>query len=219
MSYDPEELALREELASTAIQAYQRGLVAGAGGNVSARVPGRDQVLITPTGVSLGMTTVDNIVKTDLHANHLDTGNGHRPSKETGFHCSIYRMRPEVNAIVHVHPPHATAFSLRMKDLPLVTVSASANLKRVPCIDMALSGSDELKHLVEEGFEKNPGVRCILMRGHGIIATGPGLVAAYNAADLIEDTARIAFLSATLGIPLEESTEVAFKPIPQSMRV
>src|SRR5512133_2604664 len=172
MNYDPEELALREELASISIQVYQRGLVAAAGGNVSVRFPGRDQVLITPTGVSLGMTTIDNIVKTDMHANHLETGNGHRPSKETGFHCGVYRMRPEANAIVHVHPPYATAFSLRMKDLPLVTVSASANLKRVPCVDIALSGSDELKRLVEEGFERNPGVRCILMRAHGIIATG-----------------------------------------------
>lgn len=219
MSYDPEELALREELTSISIQVYERGLVAGAGGNVSVRVPGRDQVLITPTGVSLGMTTVDNIVKTDMHANHLDSGNGHRPSKETGFHCSIYQMKSEVNAIVHVHPPHATAFSLFMKDLPLVTVSASANLKRVPCIDIALSGSDDLKRLVEQGFENNPGVRCILMRAHGIIATGPTLVAAYNAADLIEDTAKIAYLSSTMGIPLEESVEVAFRPIPQSMRV
>ncbi len=219
MHYEPEELALREELASIAIQAYQRGLVAGAGGNVSARLPGRDEVLITPTGVSLGMTTVDNIVKTDLRANHLDAGNGHRPSKETGFHCAVYRIRPEVRAIVHVHPPHATAFSLKMADLPLVTVSATANLKRVPCIDVALSGSDELRRLVEEGFERNPGCRAILMRAHGIIATGPNLVAAYNAADLIEDTARIAYISSMLGIPLAESVSVAFRPIPESMRV
>ncbi|HEX9016072.1 MAG TPA: class II aldolase/adducin family protein [Chloroflexota bacterium] len=219
MSYDPEELALREEVASISIQVYQRGLVAGAGGNVSARLPGRDQVLITPTGVSLGMTTVDNIVKTDMFAKHLDSGNGHRPSKETGFHCAIYRMRPEVNAIVHVHPPYTTAFSLRFEDLPLVTVSATANLKRVPCVDVALSGSDDLKRLVEEGFERNPGVRCLLMRAHGIISIGPNLVAAYNGADLVEDTAKIAHLSAALGVPLEDSVEVAFRTIPQSMRV
>ena len=219
MDYSNEELALREELASIAIQSYQRGLVAGAGGNVSVRVPGRDEVLITPTGVSLGMTTVDNIVKTDLYAKHIDTGNGHRPSKETGFHCGIYRLRPEVNAIAHVHPPYATAFSLKFADLPLVTVSATANLKRVPCVDVALSGSDELRELVEQGFARNPGCRCILMRAHGIVATGPTLVAAYNAADLIEDTARIAHYAATIGISVEESVQVAFSPIPQSMRV
>jgi L-fuculose-phosphate aldolase len=219
MDYRPEELALREELASIAIQSYQRGLVAGAGGNVSVRVPDRDEVLITPTGVSLGMTTVDNIVKVDMDASHLDSGNGHRPSKETGFHCSIYRLRPDVNAIVHVHPPYATAFSLKFGDLPLVTVGATANLKRVPCVDVALSGSDELRDLVEQGFAQNPKCRCVLMRAHGIIATAANLVGAYNAADLIEDTAKIAYLSAMLGVPIEKSVEVAFRPIPQSMRV
>jgi ribulose-5-phosphate 4-epimerase/fuculose-1-phosphate aldolase len=165
------------------------------------------------------MTTIDNIVKTDLNANHIETGNGHRPSKETGFHCSVYQLRPDASAIVHVHPPYATAFSLKLADLPLVTVSATANLKRVPCIDVALSGSDDLRRLVSDGFERNPGCRAILMRAHGIIATGPNLVAAYNAADLVEDTAKIAYLSSMLGVPLGESVEVAFRPIPQSMRV
>lgn len=219
MDYDREEREFREELASVAIQSYQRGLVAGAGGNVSARIPGRDEILITPTGVSLGMTTLDNIVKVDLFAKHLDTENAHRPSKETGFHCAVYRLRPDVNAIVHVHPPHATAFSLRFDDLPLVTVSASVNLKMVPCIDVALSGSTELKDLVERGFSENPGVRAILMRAHGIIATGPNLVAAYNAADLVEDTAKIAYISVVLGIRLEDSVEVAFRPVPKATRV
>ena len=218
MNFDPEERELREKLAETAVRAYRRGLVSGAGGNVSARLPGRNQVLITATGVSLELTTVESIVKTDLYANPADPGSPYRPSKETGFHCAVYRARPEVNAIVHVHPPYATAFSLRNRELPLVTVSASVVLSTVPCIDVALSGSAELCSYVEEAFSVHRSAKAILMRAHGIVATGPNLIVAYDVADLVEATARIAYLSAGLGIPLEESVEVAFRPLPQPTR-
>jgi len=215
MAYDSVEMSLREKLAETAIRAYRRGLVNGTGGNVSARIPGRNEVLITPTGVSLELTTVDNIVKTDLYAAPADPDSPYKPSKETGFHCAVYRVRPEVNAIVHVHPPYATAFSHRFQDLPLVAVGASAGLKRVPCIDVALSGSTELRSLVEEAFSKDRSIKALLMRAHGIIATGPDLVAAYDVADLVEGTARIAHLVVGLGIPVEEAVEVAYRPIPR----
>jgi L-ribulose-5-phosphate 4-epimerase len=216
---DLAERDLREELARTAVQAYHRGLVAGSGGNVSARIPGRDEVLITPTGVSLGMTTVENIVKTDLYATQLSSATSYRPSKETGFHCAVYRTLPAVNAVVHVHPPYATAFSLRNRDLPLVTVSASVNLKLVPCIEVSLSGSGELRGYVEETFTRYPGIKAALMRAHGIIAIGADLASAYNVADLVEDTAEIAFLSDRLGIPLEDSVKVAFLPVPAEARL
>ncbi|MGE5618764.1 MAG: class II aldolase/adducin family protein [Sphingomonadaceae bacterium] len=216
MSYDPEERALREKLAETAIRAYRRGLVAGTGGNVSARIPGKNEVLITPTGVSLELTTVENIVKTDLYATPADPDCPHKPSKETGFHCAIYRVRPEVNAIVHVHPPYATAFSHRFQDLPLSTVGASAGLRRVPCIEVALSGSAELRSYVEEAFSTDRSIKAIIMRAHGIIGTGADLVAAYDVADLVEATAKIAYLAVGLGVPIEDVVEVSFRPLPRA---
>ncbi len=215
MSFDPVERSLREKLAETAIRSYRRGLVAGTGGNVSARIPGRNEVLITPTGVSLELTTVENIVKTDLYATPADPASPYKPSKETGFHCAVYRVRPEVNAIVHVHPPYATAFSHRFQELPLVAVGASVGLRKVPCIDVALSGSAELRSFVEEAFSSDRSIKALLMRAHGIIGTGPDLVAAYDVADLVEGTARIAYLAVGLGIPVEEAVEVAFRPIPE----
>ncbi len=215
MTFDPAERSLREKLAETAIRAYRRGLVAGTGGNVSARIPGRNEVLITPTGVSLELTTAENIVKTDLYAAPADPNFPHKPSKETGFHCAVYRVRPEVNAIVHVHPPYATAFSHRFQDLPLVTVGASVGLRKVPCIEVALSGSAELRSFVEEVFSRDRSLKAILMRGHGIIGTGADLVAAYDVADLVEGTAKIAHLVVGLGIPVDEAVEVAFRPIPE----
>ncbi len=217
MEFSREERELREKLAETAIRAYRRGLVHGTGGNVSARVPGRDEVLITPTGLALEVTTVENIVKVDLHANPLDPTAKYKPSKETGFHCAIYRVRPDIDAIVHVHPPYATAFSHRFQDLPISTVGASVGLKRVPCIEVALSGSKELLSYVEAAYSsKEQPVKAILMRGHGIIGTGATLEAAYDCVDLVEATAHITYLAMGLGVPVEEIVEVAFRPVPKS---
>jgi ribulose-5-phosphate 4-epimerase/fuculose-1-phosphate aldolase len=213
MGYDSEERKLREELAAIAVQVYQRGMVSAAGGNVSARIPGREEVLITATGLSLGITTPDNIVKTHLRAVQLGDSSMFRPSKETGFHCAVYRARPDVNAVVHVHPPYATAYSIRNQELPIVTVSASVGLRSVPCIDVALSGSEDLHHYVEDAFLTHSSAKAILMCAHGIIATGPDLMTAYNVADLVEATAKIAYLSAGIGVPLEDAVDQAFRPL------
>jgi len=187
------EQTFREELTRISRLAYNRRLVGGAGGNVSVRIPGTDEVLVTATGVSLGDTTFQNIVKVNLYAEMCDPTFCYKPSKETGFHCSVFRLREDVGGIVHVHPPYATSFSCLNKPLPMVTVSALANLKEVPCIEVAPAGSAELRGYVEEAIKAYPGVRSILMREHGILALGKDLVQAYNLADLVEDTAKIAY--------------------------
>ena len=192
------EQALREELTRVSRLSYHRGHVGGTGGNISARVPGEDAVLITATGVSLGDTTPENIVKVTLFAEMCDPNGAWRPSKETGFHCSVFRLRPDVGAIVHVHPPFATAFSCLNEPLPLVTISARANLKEVPCVGLAPAGSADLRRYVEEGIKAYPSVKALLMREHGILALGKDLVNGYNIADLVEDTAKIAHAYLTL---------------------
>ena len=192
------ERALREELARVSRLSYHRGHVGGTGGNISARIPGEDAVLVTATGISLEDTTPENIVKVTMFAEVCDEACAHRPSKETGFHCAVFRLREDVGAIVHVHPPYATAFSCLNEPLPLVTISARANLKQVPCVALAPAGSAELRRYVEDGIKAYPGVRALLMRDHGILALGKDLVTAYNVADLVEDTAKIAFAYLTM---------------------
>jgi L-fuculose-phosphate aldolase len=192
---DPVVGKLTEELIETCRKAFQRGLVGGAGGNISVRVPGRDEVLISATGVSLGDLTPGSVVRVDLKAQVVEAHDGHRPSKETGFHVTAYRLRPHVNAVVHLHPPFATAFAVRGKELPLVTDGSRLNLKHVPIVGHAPSGSAELHRIVEEGLRAYPEAKAILMREHGMFSMGPNLTAAYNLADLVEDTAKIALLS------------------------
>ena len=130
--------ALKDELAETCQKAFRRGLVGGAGGNISVRVPGEDRALITATGISLGDIGPETIVLVDLQGKLLEGAPGMRPSKETGFHVCAYRMRPQVGAVVHLHPPHATAFAVRGMELPLVTDGAMLSLKHVPVVGTPL---------------------------------------------------------------------------------
>lgn len=192
---DPVVGRFAEELTSICQKAFQRGLVGGSGGNISVRIQGREELLISATGVSLGDISPATLVRVDFSGKVMEAQDGHRPSKETGFHCSIYRMRPQVGAVVHLHPPYASAFAVRNKELPLLTDTAQNNLKRVPVVGFAPSGSDELRLIIEEGLRQYPEARAILMRNHGMSTMGADLTDAYNLADLVEDTAKIALFS------------------------
>jgi L-fuculose-phosphate aldolase len=192
---DPVVARLTEELVATCRKAFLRGLVGGAGGNISVRLPERDEALISATGVSLGDLTPASVVRVDLKGQVVQAHDDYRPSKETGFHVTAYRLRPHVGAVVHLHPPHATAFAVRGKELPLVTDGSRLNLKHVPVVGHAPSGSPDLHRLVEEGLRRYPDAKAILMQEHGMFSMGPNLTVAYNLADLVEDTAKIALLS------------------------
>jgi len=192
--------ALKNELVRISQCAYNRGLVSGTGGNVSVRIPDTELIIITATGVSLGDTSVDNLVTVNFETNqHVPQPDcRYRPSKETAFHTIVYRNRPEIYAVVHLHPIYATAFSISTSDLPLATISAEANLKQVPCIPFAAPGSTELSDQVATTMMKYPHSMAFLMERHGTITMAPDLIGAYNLSDLVEHTAQVAFVSTFL---------------------
>ena len=173
-------------------------MVGGTGGNLSVRIPDTDTVLITPTGISLGDVEPEENILTSLDGEILDSPMGLKGSKEAGFHLAAYRLRPDVGAIAHVHPPYATAYSNKASSLPLVTVSSRLNLKHVPCIECFLPGSLELRDCVIQGIKNNPEVNSLLMKEHGILTLGRDLKHAYYLADLVEDTAKMAYIAATI---------------------
>jgi L-fuculose-phosphate aldolase len=154
-----------------------------------------DKVLITPSGVSLRDVEPEANILVNLEGSMLDSSLGLKPSKESSFHLAVYRLRPDVMAIAHLHPPYATAYSNKGRSLPLVTVSSRVVLKEVPWIECALPGSRELYDFVCEGIKKHSGVRAMLMKEHGVLALGPDLKTAFNLTDLVEDTAKIAYIA------------------------
>ena len=188
----------RQQLSEYSHRAFRRHLVGGTGGNLSIRIPGTDTVLVTPTGVSLEEVEPSQNILLDLEGEIIESPRDLAGSKETGFHLAAYKLKPDVGGIAHVHPPHATAYSNKVQPLPLATISARVVLKHVPCIECFAPGSAELRNAVIGGIEENPGANCILMKEHGILAMGKDLRHAYYLADLTEDTARIAYVAATI---------------------
>lgn len=198
MNYKETTDLLRQELSDYSRRSFERGLISGTGGNLSVRIPGTDNVLITPSGISLGDVKPEENILVNLKGEIIEVAPDLRPSKETSFHLGAYQLRPDVGALAHVHPPYATAYSNKGRPLPLVTVSARANLIHVPHVDCALPGSDELREFVCTGLESFPDARAILMKEHGIITLGRDLKMAYYLADLLEDTAKVAFIEANI---------------------
>jgi ribulose-5-phosphate 4-epimerase/fuculose-1-phosphate aldolase len=191
-------IRLRKELSDFSKRSFRRDLVCGTGGNISLRIPGMDRVLITPSGVSLGDVEPEANLLVDLEGTIIENPLGLTPSKETGFHLVVFKLRPDAGAVVHVHPPYATAYSNKERSLPLVTIQSRVTLKEVPWIDCALPGSKDLCDFVEGGIKKYPAAKALLMKEHGILALGADLMAAFYVADLVEGTAKIAFIAESI---------------------
>ncbi|MDH7498799.1 MAG: class II aldolase/adducin family protein [candidate division NC10 bacterium] len=189
-----------QELEWISKRAYQRGLTSGSGGNISARVEGMDRVVIKSSGVSFADTKEENIILVDLYGNVVE--GSLKPSKEVKFHCGIYRVRPEVGAVVHTHSPAATAFSVVGKEIPMVTVSAAKGVVRTPVVAYAPPGSEELARLVMNLFEGQT-LKTALLQNHGVVAVGKDLLEALYLAEVVEDTAKIAIYAQGLGTPLQ----------------
>lgn len=117
MNADIYEIA--KKLVTASERAYNRGIQTGSGGNVSARIPGTETMLVKASGGSLGDCTPEGFLITDFDGNLIE-GNG-KPTREALLHGYIYKMREDVNAVVHVHAPYAIGWSSSKKDLPRVT--------------------------------------------------------------------------------------------------
>lgn len=186
---------IAEKLVIASKRAYTRGIQTGSGGNVSARIPGTEQMLVKASGGSLGDCTPEGFLITDFEGNLIE-GEG-KPTREALLHGYIYKMRPDVNAVVHVHSPYAIGWSSSKKDLPLVTWhSQLKNPSDFPTLDVhAAMVRPEDVPMVEAMFQKTPGLNAFLLADHGVVAMGKDPLAAEHTAELVEETAQVAILN------------------------
>lgn len=184
------EQQLREELAHYCRFVYHRGLVTGTGGNLSVRFG--DQVLITPSAVSLRECTPEDFIAVDLEGHKVAGPEQYIPSKEVYLHTAVYKARPDINAISHLHPPNCIVFAVRNRSIPLVTITAEVRLGPTPVVPEAPSGSVKLANLVRDAVLACPEAHLILLERHGVLAIGKTLCDTVDVADLGEDTARVA---------------------------
>lgn len=189
---NPYEVAdARRRFVAACRRAFSLGLQMSTGGNLSIRIDA-SIFLVKPSGRALcDLTAVDLLVCDEQGRVKGGTG---KPSKEFNSHLAIYRVRPQTGAVVHYHPPYATAYAVAGRELPLRTVHARRTLHRVPLITPAGEGSPELSSALGQAFA-DPALRAVLMADHGIIAAGADIGEAQNLAELVEESARITYLA------------------------
>lgn len=193
---DPSVLRLlREELVAVSRRAYERGLVPGVSGNNSLRIPGTDLVVIKATNCCQGDMTVENTVLVTVDGEILDQGR--KPSKEWQFHLGIYRLRPDVGGVAHLHPPYSVAFAVADEIPPLVNAAARGHLRVLKSVALMAAGSSELADAIVAHFADTE-VRGVLMREHGTVTVGPDLRTAYYRTEYLEDNAKVACLAAQI---------------------
>lgn len=182
---------LRRKVAATCRRAYRLGLTTGISGNVSCRVPGTDRILIKATGLSLARVTSRDVLLLDLDGNVVEAS-PLQPSKERYFHLEVYRRRPDVGAVVHLHPPYALVFAASHQLPPLRTGAARAFLQgRMALVPPLPSGSRELGEAVGSALEA-PGMRAAVLAEHGTVTVGRELEEALYLSEYLEDACRTA---------------------------
>jgi L-ribulose-5-phosphate 4-epimerase len=178
----------------------RNGLVAWTSGNVSARVPGADLMVIKPSGIGYDDLTPESMVVCDFDGNTV--GDGYSPSSDTATHAYIYRHMPEVGGVVHTHSTYATAWAALGEPIPcVITAMADEFGGEIPVGPFALIGSDEIGRGVVATLtgHRSPAV---LMQSHGVFTIGPSARDAVKAAIMCEDVARTVHAARQLGTPV-----------------
>ncbi|WP_400232755.1 class II aldolase/adducin family protein [Methanomethylophilus alvi] len=188
----------RRRLAECCHLLYDRHLTVSAGGNMSVRL-GKDEILITPSGVNKGLISGDDLVKMDMDGNVISGG---KPSIEHKFHIGIYKENPETNAVIHCHPLYCLALAVKGEDIKsCLTPEGVLLLDQVPTVRYETPGSQELVDAVME-YADAP---AMLMAKHGAITQGRTLEEAFNRMEELEFQAHLQILAGDAAeLPVEE---------------
>ncbi len=191
--------ALRTQVCDLHAELVRNELVVWTAGNVSARVPGADLLVIKPSGVSYDDLTPDSMVVADFDAEVVE---GDRAaSSDTAAHAYVYRHLPEVGGVVHTHSTYATAWASLGEPVPCVlTMMADEFGGDIPIGPFALIGDDSIGRGIVETL-KDSRSKAVLMKSHGPFTIGRDAKAAVKTAVMCEEVARTVHLARQLGTP------------------
>jgi L-fuculose-phosphate aldolase len=188
------EDTLRADIVEIGRRLHERAFVASNDGNISVRLDA-DRLLTTPKGVSKGFMRPEWMVVTDLEGRRI--AGEREPSSEILMHLAVYRLRPEINAVVHAHPPVATGFAVAGIALDrAVLAEVITTLGSIPIADYGTPSTTELADAVSRYIRAHDG---LLLANHGALTAGADLYAAYYKMETVEHFARISLVARLLG--------------------
>ncbi|MDO4617988.1 MAG: class II aldolase/adducin family protein [Clostridia bacterium] len=187
---------VKKEICEIGRRIYQDGFVAANDGNISVKIDD-DTYFTTPTGVSKGFMTPDMICKVDGKGNPKESTGKWRPSSEFKMHLKVYQERPDVNAVVHAHPPIATSFAIAGIALDkLIMPEAIIFLGAVPIAQYGTPSTMEIPESLEPYIQDYD---AILLANHGALSFGCDLNTAFFRMESTEFYAKLTYYATMLG--------------------
>ncbi|KAA1177587.1 class II aldolase/adducin family protein [Paenibacillus sp. FSL E2-8871] len=186
------EQKLRSQICDIGRNLFNKDFIAANDGNISARLS-ENEILTTPRAVSKGYLEPHMIVKVNLQGEVLEAAEGYRPSTETKMHLRIYNELPEMNGVVHAHPPYATAFAIKGEALDKMMMPESViMIGDIPLAEYGTPSTEEIPDSLMPFLGKKTAV---LLENHGALTWGTDVMEAYLNMERLEYTAKITFIT------------------------
>jgi L-fuculose-phosphate aldolase len=190
----PSEYQLKEQMCEVGRRVYHKGFAAANDGNISCRLNDRE-ILCTPTMISKGFMKPADLCKVDYEGKQL--AGTRKRSSEILLHLAVYKNRPDVKAVVHCHPPHATAFAVAQQPVPqCVLPEVEVFLGEVPTAIYETPGTQKFAETIVPHLKSS---NTIILANHGTVTFGPDLEKAYWNSEIIDAYCKILILAKQLG--------------------
>ena len=189
---------IRKELLQTVLHLYSKDMIPLNSGNVSVRASA-EHFVITPRGIPYEHMIIDDLVVIN-HNGEIIEG-VHKPSSETPMHLAVYQNMPKASAVVHTHSPHALAFAVAGRSIPIISTEGLAVRGPVPVAEYACPGTNAQGRVAVQAMQGPPLVTGTLLQNHGVLTYGATLSEAYATACRIEIAAKVYLLALQIGTP------------------
>ena len=188
--------AIKDQICDVCQKMWQLGWVAANDGNVSARLAD-GRIIATPTGISKSFITPEKLVLLDSQGHVLEAGEGLRPSSEIKMHLRCYEKRPDVQSVIHAHPPGATGFAVAHKAMDMYNmIEDVAVIGSVPLTPYGTPSTSEVPDAIEPYLEEHD---VMLLENHGALAVGSDVLTAFYRMESLELWAKITINAVILG--------------------
>lgn len=195
---------IKDQICDVCHKMWQLGWVAANDGNVSARLKD-GRILATPTGISKSLITPEKLVLLDAGGAILEAAEGYRPSSEIKMHLRCYEKRPDVQGVIHAHPPGATGFAVAHKAMDMYNmIEDVAVIGSVPLTPYGTPSTSEVPDAIGPYLEEHD---VMLLENHGALAVGSDVLTAFYRMESLELWAKITINAVILGGSCDISRE------------